>query len=240
MTKNEDLKSLLPCPFCPDGGKPSLANDVPDSEVGGQPDSWLVYCQKCGCSFEHEDTIIDAIEKWNTRPTVTPADEKLRAAIKLISSWAEINKKHNGFVFYNEIMTIIEAAENKATTDGDAERALAVLNTIECRASGDDEIISESAYEVLIYGHEFDTIRTALQSTRKPSVDTINIKREVLQGVREALLFYARHEHWMAFDDTDPMRRVLTAMKNSKAGNQDGWEQAEDALASLDAVLEGE
>ncbi len=81
-------------------------------------------------------------------------------------------------------------------------------------------------------------IRTALQTRTPPvPVDTIAVPREVLQGVREALKFYARHEHWMAFDDTDPMRRVLTAMKNSKAGNQDGWEQAEEILSSLDAVL---
>ena len=100
-----------------------------------------------------------------------------------------------------------------STTDGDAERSIL------CPCCGE---------------HFIDVPVNALPPV---PVDTIAVPREVLQGVREALKFYARHEHWMAFDDTDPMRRVLTAMKNSKAGNQDGWEQAEEALASLDAVL---
>ena len=58
---------------------------------------------------------------------------------------------------------------------------------------------------------------TALQSTRKPPVDTIAVPREVLQGVRGAIQYI----------------RIWYEMPDIK--------QANEALASLDAVLaEGE
>ena len=155
MTKSND--ELKACPFCPDGGNPSLANDVPDSEVGGHPDSWLVYCQKCGCSFEHEDTIANAIKKWNTRPTVTPTDGDA--------------ERQGALAQFNYLMKMIEDAQDVGLND--RQRYEIFLRAIQLSKNGVSKTIRAalhstrktptnsvevSAYEVsrLLYGNNED------------------------------------------------------------------------------------
>ena len=222
MTKNEDLKALLPCPFCGGEGEYYQPNE----------DIVVIACLTCNAEsgyYDGEDstTLDDAVKFWNTRngkltrPTVTP-------------------------------------------TDGDSERALEVFNAAEkCMDEfGDAEICG------LHIAHLFDaeycnTIKTALQSTRKPPVDTIRegvcknceneegcldvgdrcgncgeeykgstpsddtiaVPREMLQGVRAALAIILK-THDMTC--------------KGKECQISGIDIGRVYLASLDAVLEGE
>ena len=83
--------------------------------------------------------------------------------------------------------------------------------------------------EEVLYKHG-RTIRTALQSTRKPPVDTLNIKREVLMGVIGELnkikMLRKRADAAVGFVDS-PYPRALNA----------AVELTENILASLDTVL---
>lgn len=50
-----DETTLLPCPFCPDGGKPEA-----------WPSRREVRCQRCGTGFEG-GTLEEAVRRWNRR-----------------------------------------------------------------------------------------------------------------------------------------------------------------------------
>ena len=190
MTKNEDLKA---CPFC--GEAKIYLNDT------------CVNCPCCLATMPIEGTDKnEMIRAWNTRPTVIPTDSAMEdAAQREPAEMVETLKEG----------TSPRLEGTSSTTDGDAERALeavqAWFDSIEWREETGKPFKYKDSEEVL-YKHG-ETIRAALQSTRKPPVDTINIKREVLQGVRDTI----------AYATTDMGDDSLGRMRL--------------ALASLDAVL---
>ncbi len=133
-------------------------------------------------------------------------------------------------------------------TDGDAERqgALAQFNYLmKMIEDAQDVGLNDSQrYEVFLRAVQLSkngvskTIRTALQTHTPPvPVDTINIKREVLMGVRAAFKGLS-NMYTYAFDLSDG---GLIMMGSHVQKFEDTHRVAQEALASLDAVLsEGE
>ncbi len=101
MTKNEDLKALLCCPFC--GGE----------ATGGMTKLGILFwCTKCGC--EQRSKLA-----WQTRPSVTPTDTAMEDAAQ--REPAEVKSSE----------TCGESnCATSSTTDGDAEWALALLDCL--------------------------------------------------------------------------------------------------------------
>ncbi len=223
MTKNEDLKA---CPLCE--GK--CDTTYTPNCVDGAP---TVFCKKCGLTLSmltatHEPVI----EKWNTRPTVTPTDGDAERALAAVNgTW----RQYNAFFGSAEGRKYLRAALQSRTPPAqgtitvdisgidncmkmDAVTSIKILRELQGKIYHSNEI-GWVIYEAINNAVE------ALKSNTPPvPVDTISIKREVLQGVREALEHYKKY-----------------ATIKIHGYMEDDSEQATEAIASLDAVLsEGE
>lgn len=156
MTKIEDLKALLTCPFCSgnaefDEGE-SKINDKPVWHVGCANEECVAYCLTD--SWQTKEA---AALAWNTRPTVAPTycacGDTFTADAKCINCITAENA----------------ARENKAT-DGDAEIETA-LWAQEAIDNMPDHMNDAHAAGCWAYTYQeliFDLLKAALQSIRKP------------------------------------------------------------------------
>ncbi len=142
MTKNEDLKALLCCPFC--GAKAWR-----DCSAGGQFNNVCCTRDLCGLS-----SVFMSERDWNTRPTVTPTD----------GNW--MDGYNTGFA--EAVREERFHAQEKVV--GDPERALEWVDLYLFKKDkepqgGVIEIVPDiDNYDE--YTNIFRTIRTALQATR--------------------------------------------------------------------------
>ena len=120
-----------------------------------------------------------------------------------------------------------------------------ITTTLAAPTDGDAESLLDEMRQTVVHSHVatmsislYNRIKAALQSTRKTPVpvDTISIKREVLMGVRDALVM--NEAIYDMFFDVPEGAVSAEELANSSNAAMDLNKQA---LASLDAVLsEGE
>ena len=233
--QRKDNIKLNPCPFC--------GNDKLDA-VLRRIDGY-VECNNCGLikSLNEKSREIQALE-WNTRANLAPNDTAMEDAD---NREARAEKDVD--------TSTVNHCVTSSATDGDAERLIKYLELslpqiiYSVREDGSRLLMDYQAdmmAEIII-----GSIK-ALQSTRKPPVDTISIKREVLQGVRENFkrVGIAGNHLGLCLDVNHPLYTATydDGLKHYGAGKQFetwvAWKICYEvyvAIASLDAVLsEGE
>lgn len=67
-------KELLPCPFCGSAAEVYNASCRNPHDPTMIDVHWIADCTKCDCNIEFNQTEVDAITAWNTRPQPQPID----------------------------------------------------------------------------------------------------------------------------------------------------------------------
>ncbi len=167
MTKNEDLKA---CPWC--NGKAYINNfkSQPCQLHGDRETMWRIQCKHKDAKWMDSSSLPEchvkpvvvastreeAIERWNTRPTVTPSDTAMEDAAQ----------REPAGCTGTTGATAASVGITSSTTDGDAEMPVHPDTAV-----GFSEFTKfrDNYYEWAV--KNYAAIKTALQSTRKPPTE---------------------------------------------------------------------
>ena len=175
-------EDLKVCPWC---GKTDRAKAYLVYKV-----RWGVCCERCDIFMDaNAKTPEAAVEYWNARPTVAHADSAM-----------EDNTGRSGSNGMASVEGSTPSLPNPSTTAGDAERALEWFNFIMA-------CFPEKIHEC----EQSKTIRTALQSTRKPpTVDWEIWENETTEAIAAA----KKYVRWYKNDSPNPPYPPFMTQKN--------------------------
>ncbi len=151
MTKNEDLKALLPCPY------DAISNLINNQEQLDMDGCMVAVSRQ---ALDEVLAFANNTELYGyTRPTVTPADTAMEDAAQ----------REPAGCTGTTGATAASVGITSSTTDGDAERALEALDLMRLRCYSHAEI-SNSPKDMRDWiNADYEKIRTALQTRTLPA-----------------------------------------------------------------------
>ena len=159
-----DNTTLLPCPFCPDGGTPLLNRDE-DSEAG------IVMCIDCLLATDNHCDWRESVKRWNTRARPSAPDLEVLKR-KIIKNARELFEKGDAEYGSMRNWPLVESWIGYTVDDlsplitrAPNEEALAALDEVEGCVSDIINAAHKNGVTALAkwkFKDQFQTIRAAL------------------------------------------------------------------------------